>query len=165
SETANRFGGGIQPLQAAVERQVEIVTGLLAVGDDIQPGRQLIVDCGDHCVRAKFLDIGFTELIEMGGSKLQPSRKGITPDHGSLQRAPRVYPSRHGIVFWRDGRLGFRVHWLTAQPPSTVMIWPVIGAESCRKRKQAGLATSSGLSIPLVSGCLCAMYSVICGLP
>ncbi len=75
----------LDALQPAVEREIEIVARLLAVGDHVQPGGNLIVDRGDDRVRAHFLDIGFAELIEVGRGKLQPSRKRITADHRGSQ--------------------------------------------------------------------------------
>ena len=43
------------PLEVPVEREVEVEPGLLAVGDDIQPGGQLVVHGGNHRV---FLHLG-----------------------------------------------------------------------------------------------------------
>ena len=55
--------------------------------------------------------------------------------------------------FKKDAKMGLLSSPATWRA-STLTIWPVIGPQSCRSRKQAVFATSSGLSMPLVRGCL-----------
>ena len=153
TETPRRQGRGIQSFKPSVERQIEVVPALLPVGNHVQACCELVVDGDDNCVRPQFLDICLTELVKVCRRELQPSRKRITPDYGGLQRTTLLSRARRSGFL--DGvHLFCRVHSLTAQPPSTVTIWPVIGLESGRRRKQAVLATSSALSMPLVRGCL-----------
>src|SRR5262249_38821856 len=86
TEPAGIGRGWIQALQPSVERKVEIVSGLLTVSDYIQSSGELIMHCSNHRVRPHFFNVGFAELIEMGGCELEPSGKWIAPDYSRLQR-------------------------------------------------------------------------------
>jgi hypothetical protein len=82
-ETPRRNWRSVDALQPTVEREIEIVSRLLSVGDHIKPGGNLIVDCRDDRVRPHFLNVSLAELIEVCRGKLQPPWKRVTPDHRS----------------------------------------------------------------------------------
>jgi hypothetical protein len=67
----------IDPFDETVKREIEINPGLLAIGDDVQAGRHLIVDRSDDGVVLQFGDIVGTEAIQILYGKLQPAWKGV----------------------------------------------------------------------------------------
>jgi hypothetical protein len=81
----------VRSLQKAVEREIEIEPGLLAIRDDIEPGLELVVQGGDHGIVDHFLAVGFAELVEVSAGEFEPSRERITADH---RRAERLWLHR-----------------------------------------------------------------------
>ena len=56
------------PSQVAVEREVEVEPRLLAVGDDVEPGRELVVHGRDHRVLLQLGEVVRPELVEVRGA-------------------------------------------------------------------------------------------------
>ena len=92
-ETARRRALQLDALEESVERQVEIEPRLLAVGDDVEPGGELIVERAHHRVVLRFGDVGGAEAVEVRGRELQPAGKRIAADDGGAQGA-----LLHGVV-------------------------------------------------------------------
>jgi hypothetical protein len=59
-----------EPIEIAIKREIEIQSRLLAIGNDIQPGGNLVVNCGNDRILLKFVTIGIAKLIEMLTGKL-----------------------------------------------------------------------------------------------
>ena len=91
-----------------VEREVEVEARLLAVGDDVETGGDLVVDGGHDGVVLQLAPIVGTELGEVGAGELQPAGQRVAPDDRGAQRV-----AVH------------RTSLRTVQPPSTVSVCPV----------------------------------------
>jgi hypothetical protein len=83
-------------LEPSVERQIEVMPALLAIGDHVQTGAELVVNGCNHCVVPHLFDIGLAKLIKVRRPKLEPSRKRVAADNGGSQRPPIV--SSHLVV-------------------------------------------------------------------
>ena len=80
-EAARRSRTASNAFQSSVEREIEVIARLFAVGNHVQPGRHLVVYRHDDRVIPQFFDIGVAELLQVRRSKLQPSGKGIAAHH------------------------------------------------------------------------------------
>jgi len=80
---ARRLQGN--PLEKAVERQVEIEPRLLAVGDDIQAGGQLILNRHHGGVLLHLFEVVSTKGLELAGREFQPARKGVAANDRGAQ--------------------------------------------------------------------------------
>src|SRR5437899_6595910 len=65
-----------------VEREVEVETRLLPVGDHVQARGSLVMNGGQDSVVLQFSAVSLAELLQMRTGQLQPARKGITADDG-----------------------------------------------------------------------------------
>jgi hypothetical protein len=54
-----------EPIQIAVEGEIEVEPRLLAVGDDIEASRHLVVDCADDGVVHQLCNVGAAELVQV----------------------------------------------------------------------------------------------------
>src|SRR5438876_11429361 len=88
--------------QKSIERQVEIEPGLLAIGDHIEPGGNLVVHRGADGVVQRFGQVVFAELLHVQRDELEPAWKRVAAD----DRCAQLHE--------------------TVQPPSTVTTWPVM---------------------------------------
>ena len=74
----------VDPLKVAVETQIEVQPGLLAIGDDVQAGCQLVLHGTGHRIGLKLCAVLGTKALEVLGGMLQPGRKRVTAnDRGS----------------------------------------------------------------------------------
>lgn len=71
--------------QEAVKRQVEIEPRLLAVGDDVESRRDLIVQRRDDGIVLQFAAIIAAELIEMLAGEFEPAGEGIAANDGGSE--------------------------------------------------------------------------------
>ena len=76
----------LNAVYVAVEAQVKIKAGLLAVRDDIESRGILIMERGDNRIFLKLSEIVRAEFFEIRRSKLQPTRKRIAPDNRGAKR-------------------------------------------------------------------------------
>ena len=65
AKSSRRGGLHVNAFDVPIERKIKVESGLLAIGDDVQPRRDLIVDRGDHGIVLHLGDFGCPELIEM----------------------------------------------------------------------------------------------------
>src|SRR5581483_11705365 len=86
SEPARRRAFQLDAFDVSVKGEIEVQAGLLAIGDDVESGGQLVMQCGNHRVILKFGAVSFAELVQMLTTKLQPARKRITADNAGAQR-------------------------------------------------------------------------------
>jgi hypothetical protein len=86
TEAPRRGGFQIDAFNESVEREIEIQPRLLAIGDDIKPGVQLVLDGDADRVINHLAAIGFAELVEMLAGELQPAREGVAADDGGAKR-------------------------------------------------------------------------------
>ena len=63
----------LDPVEVAVEREVEVEPRLLAVGDHVEPGRDLVVDGGDDGVVLQLGDVVGAERVEVRRRVLEPA--------------------------------------------------------------------------------------------
>jgi hypothetical protein len=68
-----------------VKRKIEIQTGLLAIRDDFQPGRQLVVNGTDRGIILNLGQISWTKFVQLAAGHLQPAWKGITANDGGAK--------------------------------------------------------------------------------
>ena len=68
-----------------VKRKIEIQTGLLAIRDDFQPGRQLVVNGTDRGIILNLGQISWTKFVQLAAGHLQPAWKGITTNDGGTK--------------------------------------------------------------------------------
>lgn len=75
-------GGGFQvdAFDVPVEREVEVEAGLFAIGDDVETGRELVVERGDDRVVLGLRKIVGTEAIELLSGQFKPPREGVGTD-------------------------------------------------------------------------------------
>src|SRR5207249_4199797 len=85
AEAARRRRFQFDPFEKAVEGKIEIQAGLLPVGDYVEAGIELVVNCGDDGVFDQFLTVGLAKLVEVLAGKLQPTGEGVTADNGGAQ--------------------------------------------------------------------------------
>jgi hypothetical protein len=85
AKAARRGAFQFKTFQVTVKGKIEVQPGLLAIGYDIQAGRQLIKKSRDNSVVLHFCAVGFTKLIEMLTGKLQPTRKWVAANHGRAE--------------------------------------------------------------------------------
>ena len=85
AEPARRFAL-LDPLEEAVEAEVEVEPRLLAVRDDVEARRDLVVDGGDHRVLLELGDVVRPEVGEVRGGVLEPARERVAADHRRAQR-------------------------------------------------------------------------------
>ena len=83
----------LDPFEVAVEREVEVEPRLLAVGDHVEPGGDLVVHGRDHGVLLQLGDVVRAELVEVRRRVLEPARERIAaddgrPDHAAAASAP-----------------------------------------------------------------------------
>ena len=121
--------------EEAVERQVEVEARLLAVGDHVEPGSDLVVDRRDDGIVLQLGAVGRSELVEVVDGVQQPAGQRIAADHRRAQSHHRSSPR-------------------TLQPASTVRVCPVIIRLSRLQRNTAAATTSSGSINPPAKGCL-----------
>ena len=76
AEAARRRRLQFNPLEEAVERQIKIQPRLFAIGDDVEAGRDLVMNGRDDRVIFQLLAVGFTELVEVLTGKLEPAGNG-----------------------------------------------------------------------------------------
>ena len=76
--------GGLQvdPLDEPVERQVEVQPGLLAVGDHVQPRRELSATATVIASSWSSRDVVGAEAVEVLRRELEPAGKGLGADDG-----------------------------------------------------------------------------------
>src|SRR5438876_12407058 len=79
-------GFEIDPFEESVERQIEVQSGLFSIGDHVESRLDLVLDGNCDGVFNQLFHVGSAEPFEVLGGKLEPSRKGITPDHSRSQR-------------------------------------------------------------------------------
>ena len=84
---APRLRAALDAFQKSVERQIEIQSRLLAIGDHIQTGIDLIVNCRRDCIVLCLRDIVWTQFIQVLGRELKPARERIASDNRRPQRA------------------------------------------------------------------------------
>src|SRR5262249_51855545 len=135
TETAARPGFQRNAGQKSVERQVEVEPGLLAIGDHVESGSDLVVHRGGNGVVKRFGQIVLTELIHVQGEELKPGRKRIAANYRCAQ-----------------------LHE-TVQPPSTLTTWPVMWRDWSPRRNSAVRAMSAASNMPALNGCLWATKS------
>jgi len=82
---AGRLGVLPDAFDVAIKTEVEIEAGLFAVGDDVQPGVDLVVDGGDDGVFDDFIEVGGAEFVEVLRSKFQPGGEGVGADDGGAE--------------------------------------------------------------------------------
>lgn len=100
AEAAWRSGFEFDAFEESVEGKVEVQAGLLAVGDDVEAGVELIGDSDADGVIDEFGAVGFAELREVLDGELKPSGKRVTADDGGAERA-RI----HGATIRSGARL------------------------------------------------------------
>jgi hypothetical protein len=86
-EPPGRMTLQINPLEVAIERQVEVQPRLLAVRDNVQPRRHLVVHRGDDRIVLRLDNVVRPELVEVPTGEFQPARKRVTADDGGAERA------------------------------------------------------------------------------
>ncbi len=101
---------GVDALEVAIEGEIEIEARLLAIGDDVEAGRGLIVNGGEDGVVLEFGDVVGAEFVEMAGGKLEPCREGIAADDGGAQgaRLHSIYQCR-GSILAAEGEIWMRL--------------------------------------------------------
>jgi hypothetical protein len=67
--------------------EIEIEPRLLAVGDDIEAGGELIVQRGDDGIVLHLREIVGAEALELRARGLEPGGKGIAADDGGAEGA------------------------------------------------------------------------------
>jgi len=82
AKPSRRRGLQFDALEKSVKRQIEIEPRLLAVGDHVEAGLELVVNRNGDGVLDQFLAIGFAELVQILAGELQPAGKRITADDG-----------------------------------------------------------------------------------
>ena len=75
----------VDALDIAVERQIEVEASLLAIGDHVEPGAQLVAERGDDRVVLYLGDVVGTKRIQMCRGMLEPAREGIGTNNGRAQ--------------------------------------------------------------------------------
>jgi hypothetical protein len=80
SEAAGGVGFEVDAFEVAVEREVEVEAGLLAVGDDVEAGAELVGERARDGVVLEFLEVGVAELVEVLGGELKPAGKRVAAD-------------------------------------------------------------------------------------
>ena len=81
TEAAQRRGFQFDPFEKAVERQIEIEPRLFAVGNDVKPCFELVVNCDQDGVFDQFLAVGFAELVQVPAGEFEPTGKRVAADH------------------------------------------------------------------------------------
>ena len=76
----------LDPLEEAVEAEVEVEPSLLAVRDHVETRGDLVVDGCDHRVLLELGCVVRPELVQVFGGVFEPAGKGVAPDHGRSQR-------------------------------------------------------------------------------
>ena len=74
-------------LELSIERKVEIVAALFAVGNDVKTGPKLIVDGDGHRVGAQLLEVGIAKFVSVSEGVLKPSGKRVAANNRRAQRA------------------------------------------------------------------------------
>ena len=105
SEPARRLAL-LDPVDEAVEAEVEVEPGLLAVGDRVEPGGDLVVHGRDDGVLLQLGDVVGPEFAEVRGGMLEPAGQRVAADHGRAERghcrilAPWLKPPESGSTRW-----------------------------------------------------------------
>src|SRR5262245_20006822 len=81
TEPARRRAFAFQAIQVRVKGKVEIEARLFAVGDDVEAGAYLIVECGNDGVLLQLSAVVGAEFIKIGAGEFQPAGQGITADN------------------------------------------------------------------------------------
>ena len=89
AEATRRCPLQLDAVEVAVERQVEVEPRLLAVGDHVEAGADLVVDGGDDGVVLQLGAIGRAEAVEVLDGEQQPAGQRVAAD----DRRPQL--SRH----------------------------------------------------------------------
>ena len=76
----------LDPIDEAVEAEVEVEPRLLPVRDGVEPGGDLVVHGGDHGVLLELGQVVGGEIVEVVGGIFQPARERVAPDHRRSQR-------------------------------------------------------------------------------
>ena len=76
----------LDPIDEAVEAEVEVEPRLLPVRDSVEPGGDLVVHRGDHGVLLELGQVVGGEIVEVVGGIFQPARERVAPDHRRSQR-------------------------------------------------------------------------------
>lgn len=69
SEPARGSAFEFDAFYVAVEREVEIESGLFSVGDYVEAGRNLVVNGGDNGILLHLTDVVYSKLIEVLGGE------------------------------------------------------------------------------------------------
>ena len=71
----------IDSVEVAVEREIEIEPALLAVGDHVESGGDLVADRGDRRVFLHLAHVVGPKLAQVERGKFQPAGKRVAADH------------------------------------------------------------------------------------
>lgn len=82
---SRRPGFEFDAFKIAVEGKIEVEASLLAIGNDVQSSRELIMNCHNHGVFLQLSNVSWAEGIQVLAGKLQPSRKRIASNDGCAQ--------------------------------------------------------------------------------
>ena len=82
----------LDPLEEAVEAEVEVEPGLLAVRDHVEPGRDLVVDRGDNGVLLQLGDVRRPELVQSARPRARASRERDSSRSRSCAAGSLAYP-------------------------------------------------------------------------
>jgi len=79
----------LEPVEEGVEREVEVEAGLLAVGDHVDAGAQLVADRRPDRIANRLFAIVRAELVEVHARQLEPARERVAADHRRTDRFVR----------------------------------------------------------------------------
>jgi len=85
AEPPRRVRFQFDAFQIAVEREIEVQSGLLTVSDDVQSGLNLIVNRSGYGIVLEFCAINIAKLIQMRAGELEPAWQRITADDGGAE--------------------------------------------------------------------------------
>src|SRR5206468_10329958 len=89
TEAAGRSGFHLDTFEEPIEAEIEVEPRLLAVGDDIEPGIDLVANGDRHGIIDQLRTVGLAEHVEVRGGKLQPAWKRVAADDGRPERGGR----------------------------------------------------------------------------
>src|SRR4051794_2056201 len=82
-----RLAFQLDPFEVAVEGQIEIQPRLFPVGDYIEAGGELVVDCTDYRIVLELGQIVRPKLLEILDGLLEPRRERVRANHSSPKGA------------------------------------------------------------------------------
>src|SRR5207302_2871756 len=86
TEPPPRLALGLDPVEGAVEREVEVEPGLLAVGDRVEARGHLVAHGAGDGVLDELRDVVRTEVAEVLARVLEPAGERIAADHRRPER-------------------------------------------------------------------------------